>query len=83
MIYKALITAAAVAGLFSSSIVAQAGTCPFTGATSESSKGEGDKKESKDASKESDKAKDGAAKDSAGCSGCPAGAAASAGSAKK
>jgi len=58
---KAMIIAAAIAALFAVTMAAQAGTCPFTGATTDSpSKCEGGKKGDcgdKEASKGKDAAK--------------------------
>ena len=72
MIKKALFTAAAVAGLLSASISAQAGVCPVTGATSESgakTSEEGKKEAGKDKdAKDSAKAAEGS-NDKAGCAG--------------
>jgi hypothetical protein len=70
MIKKALFTAAAVAGLLSASVSAQAGTCPITGATSDSGakaceEGKKEKCEDKNA-KEGAKASEGS-KDKTGC----------------
>jgi len=67
MIKKALFTAAAVAGLLSASISAQAGTCPITGAKSDSGAKaceEGKKEECKD--KDAKKAAEGT-KDKGSC----------------